>query len=134
MPRVGGGRDSPPWSPPLSRRVVPRGGAGALGSHSCCGCEPRAGGAHLLGEACDPRVRSGGSWKCRPHYFILQKLWHTAWGPWSRDRDLVDRGALALWQGLGTPVTGVEAAQGHKAAVALYQLDLLYRAGDNCRQ
>src|SRR5882724_1377199 len=94
----------------LSRHAVPRGDAVALGSHSYCGCEPRAGGAHLLGEAWGPRVRPGGSWECRPQYFILQKLRHTAWGTWSRARDLVHRGALAIWQVIGTPVTGVEAA------------------------
>jgi hypothetical protein len=74
----------------------------ALGSHSGSGCKPRAGGTHLLGEACGARVHSGDSLACHPQYFLLQKLWHTAWGA----------GATAIWQMIGTPVTGVETAWG----------------------
>ena len=52
----------------------------ALGSHSGSGCKPRAGGTHLLGEACGARGHSGGSLACHPQYFILQQLWHDGMG------------------------------------------------------
>jgi hypothetical protein len=90
------------WSILSPRYVGLRRSAMALGSHSGSGCKLRAGGTHLLGEACGARGHSGGSLACHPQYFILQKLWHTAWGAV----------ATAIWQMIGTPGTGVETTWG----------------------